>query len=393
MRRLLCILVLAGLFLTFAIPLGAYYEAGTGFRCSDWALDYVYEASQRRGILRGDIRHSDITQPITRAEFFDMLFRVVRFGGLWVQDISMGDPAPFSDTDRLSVYCLAKEGLVDAVEGDRFMPEAFLTREQAAVYMTWAADFLSFTYLPETHEPFADADTISPWAVSAVTEMQRAGLMLGTDTGEFRPGDALTREEAMVMMMRFYEKNGFNGSIMTYNKDKHLTLEDFSDFYARYRKIGTDAYEMTFTSSSHRIVVEVVGDAIVRADCTFLGWYYEPGVTIDLRTKDMREDSPPPAKSNYQYQMVGGEKVTWEIAEDYRTTDFYNMDTGAFLFQLEGVFSTITHRVIITEATGYSFPSVDAAYTVYAVYALDGTQLEAMGLRRDELYEKGYLDR
>ena len=49
---------------------------------------------------------------------------------------------------------------------------------------------------------FKDDAKISAWARDAVNKVSDAGIMLGDDTGTFRPGDPVTREELAVVLAR-----------------------------------------------------------------------------------------------------------------------------------------------------------------------------------------------
>ncbi len=301
-------LLLAVLLFCCAVPAGAYYDVYSGVRISDWALEDVTKANMSHyNLLCLSLSRTDMTLPITKAEFCDCLLRLVGSGGT-----DFGYPSPFTDTDRYSVYCLAQKGIVTGGEDGKFAPDGYLPRELAAVFIARTIKYLQYTYTPEECAPYSDANDISEWAQASVADVQCAGIMIGTDKGEFLPQEYLTREEAAILLVRLFEKL----------RDADNTLPYGYDFPI----------------------------------------------------------------------YIKGKEVVYRYDQNNTVSTFHIYDTGETLFTLEGNVTMVTNKYIIMETYGYSFPSVDAAYTHYGVYNLDGTLVEEMGLSKVDMYDKGYAE-
>ena len=408
--------VLAAAVLCAGISAGAVYRDG-GVVLSDWAIN-DYHMANEYCILNWFTRGGDFTEPITRAEFCDMVFNVVRAARNGITaEIDAGRPEPFNDTDRYSVYCLEQLGVAKGTGVGIFDPEGTLTREQAAAFIYRAGEFLDFTYLPSEPEEFTDADEIALWARDAVEVMQAAGLMTGTDTGNFMPGEEITREQAAAVLVRFLEKNGFNYGIYVKDEDGVLTEDDFAGLNGKYRPTGEDSYEVTYYQGNFaKITVNVKDGRVLSAIYTSL----DTGKTTDLKQTKMM-DIPIDYTRTYlggsAYVTRGGGKLKFELGgrqvltltDDYGNVGYQNMGgeylfygtrkggtdfisaNGEILFTVSGIVSGITNRYIITEAYRYPGDTVDGSYTVYGVYTHEGEELEKPGLSDWELYEKGYV--
>lgn len=420
-KRFAFILVLALLFGFTAPSVEAVYEENSGLKLSDWAVD-SYQKANQYGILNWFHRNDDFTAPITRAEFCDMIFNVVKsmHNGI-AAEIDVCAASPFTDTDRYSVYCLSQLGIAKGVGGELFDPNGTLTREQATTFMYRAGELLDFTYLPDKKAEFTDASAISPWASDAADVMQESGLMIGTDTGAFLPKSLLTREQAAAVLVRFLEKNGCNSGIYIKDEDSKLTLADLAGLNGKYRSIGEDSYEVSYYQNNFAsLVVNVTGDTVQSAVFTYLN----TGRSADLvsmrmddfmRMDDMLSYSGRYYLGNNAYNVETGGKRMLEMAnktvltlpaDQYdsiiryqkmngayvaytdkgEATEFFTLGNGEKLFAVNGSVRCITNKYIITETTRYSGPTVDAAYSAYGVYTLDGTLVESLGLQQEELY-------
>jgi hypothetical protein len=84
----------------------------------------------------------------------------------------------------------------------RFEPDKKLSREELAVVLRRVLD------LPEADASvFTDYNKISDWAKSSVGAVSENGIMVGSN-GEFRPGAAVSREEAAAIFVRLYQALG-----------------------------------------------------------------------------------------------------------------------------------------------------------------------------------------
>lgn len=381
----------------------------SNLKLSDWAVP-SYSLANNYGVMNWFERDIDFTVPITRAEFCDMVFNVVKSSHWRInQEIDVCKPIPFNDTDRFSVFCLEQLGIAKGVGGDRFAPQGYLTREQAATFMARAAEIMDFTYIPEETEAFTDESEISEWAKEAAAVMQESGLIIGTDQGAFLPKQQLTREQALTIMVRFYQKNGCNPSLPVRNETGKLTLDDFSELNGKWSDAGKGVYNVTYHDINHsRIDLRVKNDRILSATYTLVttgdqvnmmrtNWIKRiPYVTgrvylgndvfcetpegeIRLEVSGETYSVPVETKPTFVgYQNMNGRKVLYYSEGDYSTSHFVSLPEGKELFRIEGdgYVSIINNHYIITEQTRYSAPTVDAAYSVYKVHDLEGNPVD-----------------
>ena len=90
------------------------------------------------------------------------------------------------------------------VGGNRFDPNAQLTREQAAVMLARLADAIGQPF-PPSAPTFADNAQVSSWAADAVGQMQATGIMGGVGDNRFAPGGDYTREQSIVTILRLFD--------------------------------------------------------------------------------------------------------------------------------------------------------------------------------------------
>ena len=164
-----------------------------------WAAAEIGEL-YRMGVVNGyddGLFRPDGT--VTRSEFVQMLCKSLdaAYGGAnMFEDVNVGD------WYFESVNTAAELGLVNGFD-NRFEPESFITRQDAAVILHRA-----FTYkgvILTGQASFADDDRIVDYARESVSVLAANGIILGNGDG-FAPEDNLTRAEAGVLIYRFIQK-------------------------------------------------------------------------------------------------------------------------------------------------------------------------------------------
>ena len=101
MKKRLISLLLAGILL---LPGVLQPAQASNLKLSDWATN-DYHLANEYGILNWFQRDTDFTVPITRAEFCDMVFSVVKSADHNLRnELDVCRPDPFTDTDRYSVF-------------------------------------------------------------------------------------------------------------------------------------------------------------------------------------------------------------------------------------------------------------------------------------------------
>ncbi len=115
------------------------------------------------------------------------------------------DKHTYSDTtghwSNPYVTSLSKRGIFKGYEDGSFRPEQQITREEIAVAMMRALGLEeAAANAPETN--FADGTSISAWARDAVNLMVELGIFTGYDDNSFKPGQVITREEIIAVLIR-----------------------------------------------------------------------------------------------------------------------------------------------------------------------------------------------
>lgn len=114
----------------------------------------------------------------------------------------------FSDVDIGQWYgpyvaWASQNGIITGYDDGTFRPSASITREQMAVIIVRYAAYAGITLGAVSEEmQFADASSISSWAVIAVKTAQRAGLINGKPGGIFDPAGTATRAEVCTVIYR-----------------------------------------------------------------------------------------------------------------------------------------------------------------------------------------------
>lgn len=168
-----------------------------------WAKDSIYKL-KNEGIISGT---SDTTYApannIKRGDFMLILTRMLGINNEFIEN--------FADVPQESYYYTAigaaKAAGIASGDGVNFMPENSITR-QDLITLAYRA-FLGKGYITETTdasslEAFADKDSVSDYAKTAMASMISAGIIQGSD-GNVNPLGNATRAEVAVMCARLYD--------------------------------------------------------------------------------------------------------------------------------------------------------------------------------------------
>lgn len=166
-----------------------------------WSAPAVYQLA-KDGVLGG---YGDgsfrPTNQVTRAEFAKMLTMV-----LPNDNTVPTTPRSFPDVKESAWYAqyvktLAGRGIVNGFEDGTFRPNAQITRQDMATMIGRMVELYGLN-LPEKASPvsFKDAGTIAAYAASAVSQMQRVGIINGFEDQTFRPKEHASREQTAQMI-------------------------------------------------------------------------------------------------------------------------------------------------------------------------------------------------
>ena len=144
---------------------------------------------------------------MTRAMFVTVLGRMARQMGVFTHHSGF---FPFHDVPVdawYSVYVVWawNVGITQGISETLFGTNETITREQAATF------FYRFMQRYEIELPgngetgFPDMDTVSGWALEAILEAVRTGLITGHANGNLAPRETATRAQVAVMFLRLID--------------------------------------------------------------------------------------------------------------------------------------------------------------------------------------------
>ncbi|VDN48012.1 conserved protein of unknown function [Petrocella atlantisensis] len=161
-----------------------------------WAESAIYEGVAL-GIVSG---YSDNTfRPnsfVTRAEFSKMMNQALGVTG--TTSISMWDVSYYSWYYQ-EVQKAVAAGYISGYTNDTFKPNNHISRQEAA---TMIAKILPREVLPVGQKVYTDSSQVASWARDHVDLVASKGYITGDTNGKYRPGGALTRAEACVILVR-----------------------------------------------------------------------------------------------------------------------------------------------------------------------------------------------
>ena len=181
----------------------AYYNV---LRClydtpSDWAKETIEEAKEL-GLLPEELQQK-YRKNITRKNFCKLVYELP-----FVKSMERlpAENVNYIDCDDERVKFLSEVGIIYGVGQNRFAPDDYLTREQAAVILCriWVLLGNSVDY---NSREFIDHDEFSDWASIDIYAMKNAGIINGTGDNMFSPKQNYTTEQAIATLLRLYENS------------------------------------------------------------------------------------------------------------------------------------------------------------------------------------------
>jgi len=185
---------------------------GPGYQnASPWAEPELDKASVY-GFITNSIK-DNMSAPITREEFAEVSVKLYeKYTG---KQAAAGDMSVFSDTSNPEVFKAFNLKIVNGTDAARklFSPKGLVNRQQVAAMLFRTISAMS----PEADlgasgaGTFADEKDIAPWAIEAVRFMNKNGFLKGSDN-KIDPGGICTREMAVIIAARVYEKYADNAA-------------------------------------------------------------------------------------------------------------------------------------------------------------------------------------
>ena len=252
---------------------------------SDWYyqfVDYVTSKGYFNGVADKTFAPAD---NMTRAMFVTVLFRFHGAKGDRSQS-AFTDVAPgewYTD----AINWAAANRIVDGVGNGKFAPNDPITRAQMCTMIERYLDLYRKAWkvtLPETGSVsvMVDESAIPAYALAAVKQCQRHGLVNGFEDGTFRPNDLSTRAQvaAVIYRMSYLVQNAKPDNTQSVNPPVNPPVTAYT--YALYFDAnggtlnGASPVSMTTTSTTYSFPVTATA---TRDGYTFLGWSTDRSAT------------------------------------------------------------------------------------------------------------------
>lgn len=168
-----------------------------------WA-ETIIEKSVSRGLLEGfNTGNFKPDQEITRAEFAVMIVNMLGLSN----EKSDGE---FTDISYEEWYANAvntakKVGIVKGVGNGKFMPDAYVSRQDMATMINRAYEEMVKFEMSKTDKTFVDQSKISTYAKEGVEGCVAEGIIEGYSDQSFKPLENATRAEAIKMVLTLFE--------------------------------------------------------------------------------------------------------------------------------------------------------------------------------------------
>ena len=206
MKRLISILLAVVMVTCLVLPAAAASAYFKDVSSSSWyykSVKEAYEQGLMLGVGNSEFKPSDT---LTRGMFVTLLARVAK-----IDEASYKGKSNFSDVPKgkwyePSVSWAQMKNITSGIGGNKFAPDAPVTREQMATFIAHYIDVSGKT-LPNTSTPvsgFKDIDQVSSWAKDGLELMRVTGLIVGDSNGNFNPKKTATRAEAATLFVRLY---------------------------------------------------------------------------------------------------------------------------------------------------------------------------------------------
>ena len=252
---------------------------------SDWYyqfVDYVTSKGYFNGVADKTFAPAD---NMTRAMFVTVLFRFHGAKGDSSQSAFV-DVAP-GEWYTAAINWAAANRIVDGVGNGKFAPNDPITRAQMCTMIERYLDLYRKAWkvtLPETGSVsvMVDENAIPAYALAAVKQCQRHGLVNGFEDGTFRPNDLSTRAQvaAVIYRMAHLVQNAKPDNTPSVNPPVNPPVTAYT--YALYfdanggTLIGASPVSMTTTSTTYSFPVTATA---TRDGYTFLGWSTDRSAT------------------------------------------------------------------------------------------------------------------
>mgnify|MGYP004691774179 CR=1 FL=1 len=288
-RILSALLALCIVFTLVPTALAAKADDFTDVSRSDWFYDYVDYVTSK-GYFRGTTETTFSPQRnMTRAMFVVVLFRF---------DGAKGDGSQSAFTDvapgawcTAAINWAAANKIVEGKGDGTFAPDAPITRAQMCAiidrYLNYYKKDNKVT-LSQTGSVSAmsDQNTVPSYAVDAIKQCQRYGLINGFKDGTFRPNALSTRAHVAAVIYRMADlvknakaENTSGGGSSGGGGGSSSTTYTYTLTYDANGGVLTGASSATKTTKNTSYTFKVTDAIPTRDGYTFLGWAKDKNAT------------------------------------------------------------------------------------------------------------------
>jgi hypothetical protein len=236
---------------------------GVSVKTTDWSMASAWASStlQRAvdlGLLPGALKGADMTKPITREEFCQLVMQLYE-----VSTSQLAEPAvhnPFSDTQNQQILKAYKLGITSGTSTDTFSPGAFISREQMSgmLFRTIKVIAPSADYNTTGKKTFHDHSHISSWAVEGIKYLSNKGIFAGDNKGDFLPKHIATREAAIAVILRTYDM------IPKFIVSDNKIISKTSEHLSQTRLKLPEAFPNEIPFADDAVIQQIVDDSAAR---------------------------------------------------------------------------------------------------------------------------------
>jgi len=275
---------------------------------SAWAAPYIKEAKEI-GLFNIEYGYN---HNITRAEFCRLICFLFESKGYNIDTLIKNRNenitySPFGDIKYKYVDNAYKLGIVNGVGNNTFNPLGNITRQEAAVMIRKTAEILGYNI---TIESCSD-NTVADWAKESVEYTLANGIMYGKTNG-FAPKDNITKQEAIVTLLRLYKNEG--------KKDEHKQSENSLE-----QKISIIREQFKETNNANNYTIK-----------NFSGMDLSGKIYIDNKTNTVKKivvDELYGREDTYKTELYVKDNKVYFIYQIHKKT--YDNNTEEFRFYFE----------------------------------------------------------
>lgn len=243
---------------------------------SDWAVK-DYESMSVGGMLNFNLMMGNLKGNITRYEVATILVRL--YEEMSLKKLEAGD-VPFEDADDEVIKKAYTAKIILGKSEKRFDPDEFVTRQEFAKMIVNTLNALDIEFdfqddvIDESLENFDDKGQIADWARVSMGINVKMGIINGVSDTLVSPLTGATREQAICMINRVYEK--FSECKNTYIIPKLATnVDEMKNMVFMWEKVDDAKKYMFIIKDKNSDVCEAL--EIVDSNVTILKDDYETG--------------------------------------------------------------------------------------------------------------------